>query len=59
MIEGACFVTISISISFVCFSLSDLVGKFTFLSPWHMLFFSCIRVVKGGAYFVGILGCSY
>ena len=35
MIEGACFVKISISISFVCFSLSDLAGKFTFLSPWH------------------------
>ena len=35
MIEGACSVKISISISFVCFSLSDLVGKFTFLSPWH------------------------
>ena len=59
MIEGACFVKILISISLVCFSLSDLVGKFTFLSPWHMLFFSCICGVKGGAYFAGVLGCSY
>lgn len=53
MVEGACFVKISIFISLVGFSLSDLVGKIGFLSPSHMLPFDCKSGVKGGANFVG------
>ena len=53
MVEGDSFVNISIFISLIGFSLSDLVGKISFLSPWHMLLFDCKSGIKGGAYFVG------
>ena len=53
MVEGDSFVNISIFISLIGFSLSDLVEKISFLSPWHMLPFDFKSGVKGRAYFVG------
>ena len=59
MVEGDSFVNISIFISLIGFSLSDLVEKISFLSPWHMLPFDFKSGVKGRAYFVGFCGCFY
>ena len=59
VVEGACFVKVSIFISLVGFSLSDLVGRIRLLIPSHMLFFDYKSGVKGGANFVGFWRCFY
>ena len=63
VVDEASWVKISTFICLGIFSLSDLMDKSRFSSPWHMLLFDCKSFasngVKGGLTSMDFRGCSH